>query len=317
MHTDILPQVSIILLNYQGADDTIACLKSLQKITYPNYRIVVVDNASPDDSMEQLSNYLKSQNSDEMTVFDSPDEAMLSSHSPTKFSLLQTGHNGGYGHGNNVGIKYALKNGGDYVLVLNNDTVVDPGFLEPMVQMCENDSSIGIASGKIYFYDRPDVIWFNGGKFHPCTAKVEHVNFNEKDTGQIPPEEITFISGCMWLIPKKIFVEVGYINEDYFMYVEDLEFCQRVMALEYKLEICQLSHVWHKVGSSSGHWSTFFAYWMAKNKMRFITNFLKGKCRLSAIIYHVFYTSLGWILHNRYDLFVSHLKGILHMRKDA
>ena len=303
------------MLNYKGAEDTVVCLQSLEKITYPNYYVVIVDNASPDDSIGLIANRLKSKRNDDVTFFDSPDKALQSFRPQSKFTLLQTGYNGGYGYGNNIGIKYALKNGADYVLVLNNDTVVDPGFLEPMVQMCEEDKNIGIASGKIYFYGKPDVIWFNGGRFHPCTAKVEHVNFNEKDTGQLPPDENTFISGCMWLIPRQVIENVGFITEEYFMYVEDLEFCQRVMDCGFSLKVCDQSLVWHKVGSTCGHWSSFSSYWMAKNKMKFIVNHLTGKCRLIATVHHVLFVSTRWLIHRRVDLFVSHLKGISHARK--
>ncbi|OQK17900.1 hypothetical protein AU255_08575 [Methyloprofundus sedimenti] len=302
-------KVSIILLNYNGFEDSIDCFQSLQQISYENYDIVIVDNASPDVSMDRLHAYMQV-NEIEHIFFEKPESAMLGILPSVQVTLIQSGQNNGYGHGNNIGIKYALNNGADYVLVLNNDTVVEPDFLEPMVQMCENDKSIGIASGKIYFYDRPDTIWFNGGKFTHCTAKAKHFHFNEKDVGQIPQEPITFISGCMWLIPKKVFNDVGFINEDYFMYVEDLEFCRRVIRQGYTLKIADKSHILHKVGSSSGHWSVFFAYWMSRNKIKFIKDFEVTTCSFIAYIYHIFYTSIWWLLHKRFDLFKAHLRGI-------
>jgi len=269
--TKIPPYISIILLNYNGSEYAIACLQSLKKISYPNFSIIIVDNASPDDSMEKIERYLLAQAVDNYAVFASPVEAMQSRLPQPKYTLLQTGHNGGYGHGNNIGIRYALKEGADYVLILNNDTVVDPSFLEPMVQMCEENKNIGIVSSKIYIYDRPDVFWFNGGKFHPFTSKVEHVNFNEKDSGQKALGVNTFISGCMWLIPKHVFEIVGLINEEYFMYVEDLEYCQRVLNKGYSLRLCEQSKIWHKVGSSTGgKFSQFSVFWRTRNMNRFI-----------------------------------------------
>lgn len=302
------PSVFIILLNYNGAKDTIACLQSLQKITYPKSNIVIVDNDSPDRSMEVIGHYLSSECVDHV-IYNRPDKAMEYAGKLPFVTFIQSGRNGGYGYGNNIGIKYALAHNADYVLVINNDTVVDPGFLEPLVAMCEADATIGIASAKIYFHDRPDVIWFNGGRFHPYTAKIEHVNFNDKDVGQKPPEENTFISGCLWLVPRKVFETIGFINEEYFMYVEDLEYCQRVLNQGYLLRVCEKSHVFHKVGSSSGHWSPFFAYWMARNKMKFISEFSTGICKLTAAFYNVFYVSLWWLFHKRFDLFGAHLKG--------
>jgi len=273
-----------------------------------NYDVIIVDNASPDASMDKFVAYMEDSEIEHF-FFNTPENAM---NEPTysSVSLIQSGFNGGYGYGNNIGIKYALINGADFVLIINNDTVVDPAFLEPMVQMCEKDHRIGIASGKIYFYDRPDTFWFNGGKINQCTAKVEHFNFNEKDVGQNINEPVTFISGCMWLIPKNIFKNVGFINEEYFMYVEDLEYCQRILNRGYTLKISNDTKILHKVGGSSGLWSEFFAYWMARNKMKFIGNFEKGLCLFSAYSYHIVYTSMWWLLHKRYDLFKSHIKGI-------
>ncbi|MCD6486470.1 MAG: glycosyltransferase family 2 protein [Syntrophobacterales bacterium] len=311
MPTDLSPKVSIILLNYNGAEDTIDCLKSLQKISYNNYNIVIVDNASPDDSMRKINHYIQSQPLI-YNVYSSPDEAMQSQLSQAELMLLQTEYNGGYGYGNNIGIKYALKHGADYVLVLNNDTVVDPGFLKPMVQMCEDDESIGIVSGKIYFYDRPDVFWFNGGKFNPWTAKVKHIYFNEKDTGQRPPEETTFISGCMWLVPRRVFKTVGFINEEYFMYVEDLEYCHRVLKQGFTLKVCEKSHVWHRVGNASGvQFSAFSVHMMSKNLVIFIKlNF--SIFRLCIAVTYIFISrSLRWIKKNNMKLLRSHIRGMV------
>jgi len=309
--TDLSPKVSIILLNYNGAEDTIACLQSLQKISYSNYNIVIVDNASPDGSMDKIKDYLQSQLLD-YTVYSSPDEAMQSPKPQLKFMLLQTGHNGGYGYGNNIGIKYALQHGADYVLILNNDTVVDPGFLKPMVQMCEDDESIGIVSGKIYFYDRPEVIWFNGGRFHPCTGKVEHVNFNEKNTGQNPPKENTFISGCMWLIPRKVFETVGLINEEYFMYVEDLEFCKRVLNAGYLLKFCEKSHIWHKDGAATkGEYSELSVFWRTKNMNSFIAKYTEPIwCKLLAFAMANLRISLRLARSKHFSLFRIYIKAI-------
>ena len=303
--------VSIILLNYNGYEDTIACFESLQKITYPNYNVIIVDNDSPDKSMDNMIDYMREKNVDH-GYFESPTFAMNTSGKIPKVTLIQSGFNGGYGHGNNIGVKYALNNGADYVLLLNNDTIVDPDFLEPLVQMCEEDKTIGIASGKIYFYDRPDTIWFNGGRFSPCTAKVEHYNFNEKDTGQIPEKQITFISGCMWLIPKKVFDDVGFINEDYFMYVEDLEFCQRVIASGYGLKIMPNSHIFHKVGSSSdGNFESFTVYYKTRNYISFMRSTVNERwCRTSGVVLFVLRYALRLCKNKKCSSIKDMLKGI-------
>ena len=305
------PKVCIVLLNYNGTDDAIECLASLNDISYDNYNIVIVDNASTDDSMDRLDEYLRTLD-DEYKVFSSPEQAMECNESQARWTLLQTCHNGGFGYGNNIGIKYALTNNADYILTINNDTVVDPNFLEPMVELCEKDKYIGIVSGKIYYYDRPDVIWFNGGSFNRYTAKVGHANFNEKDIGQCPPETITFISGCVWLVPRAIFVHIGLINEEYFMYVEDLEYSQRVLSQGYTLKVCQKSHIWHKVGGSTGGYlSEFSIYWMARNKTKFVRRFIPIHRQLIGVLYLGIIDSLKWLLKMKIKLVRCHFKGVI------
>ncbi len=304
-------KISIVLLNYNGADDTIACLQSLQNITYSNYRIIVVDNASPDDSMERLSDYMQSIAPDEWSKFDSPDVAMQSQKQQCRFTLLQTGHNGGYGYGNNVGIKYALRNGADYVLVLNNDTEVDPDFLEPLVQMCEDDPSVGIASGQIFYHDRPDVFWFNGGSFNNCTGRVKHIDYGKKNIGQKPLENSTFITGCLWLIPRHVLETVGLINEEYFMYVEDLEFCQRVLRQGYVLRVSERSHIYHKVGSSSGGELTRFSiYWRTRNWLLFMRNNMEPKCWIFGFYNGVIKLTMKALINMKFELLLKQFKAV-------
>lgn len=310
MLDNLPPKVSIILLNYNGAKDTIDCLKSLTNISYGNYNIVIVDNLSTDDSIIEIEAYLSSNGSD-YTMASSSDEALKNEELHAKLTVLKTDHNGGYGYGNNVGIKFALAHGADYVLIINNDTVVEPDFLNPMVMLCEEDGNIGIVSGKIYFYDKPDVIWFNGGKYYPYTAKVVHVNFNEKETGQKPPEDITFISGCLWLIPGKIIDRVGLINEEYFMYVEDLEFCCRVLRESFSLRVCEESIIYHKVGGSSGgHLSEFSIYWTSRNHCKLIKSEQEKMSKLCAYLYLIFFKSLKMALKGNYKLLKCHLSGL-------
>lgn len=309
-------KVTIVLLNYNGYEDTIACFESLQNITYQNYNIIIVDNNSPDKSMDKINKYMVEKEL-ENVFFESFNKAMNYPEKLPAVSLIQSAYNGGYGHGNNIGIKYALKNSVDYVLILNNDTIVEPSFLEPMVQMCEKDKGIGIASGKIYFYDRPDTIWFNGGKFSACKAKVTHFNFNEKDTGQIVKEPITFISGCMWLVPKNVFHVVGLINEEYFMYVEDLEFCQRVLNKGYTLKVLTEGSVYHKVGSSTqGRFSSFSVFWRTRNMNKFISYMENNFCKIIAYLTFNLKTIIQLIIAKKFFLLKDYLKAIFKYKKE-
>jgi len=279
-----LPRVFIVLLNYNAANDTIECIKSLLKISYANYHILLVDNASVDGSVDNIIEGIRcvyDQKFDPIGVVDDDVSKILQS---MKITIIQNKINAGYGCGNNVGIKYAQKKIADYVLIINNDTVVDENFLEPLVEMCEANKGIGIATAKIYFYDRRNVLWFNVGRFNRCTAKVEHFSFNETDVGQESLEENTFLSGCLWLMPTKLLDEVGLINEKYFMYVEDLDYSQRVINKGYSLRVCEKSKIWHKVGGSTGgRYSPFYVYWVAKNMNYYIGGYKKTNlCKFMA-----------------------------------
>src|SRR5690349_12247575 len=140
-----LPKVTIIILNWNQPHYTLACLKSLQKISYPDFKVIVLDNGSVDDSLAQI-------------------EALLSQLN-FEVELIANGVNLGFAEGNNIGIRQALKQEADYVLLLNNDTEVAPGFLEPLVEFAERKPEAGIVGPKIYYYDEPQRIWSAGGLF--------------------------------------------------------------------------------------------------------------------------------------------------------
>ncbi len=309
-----LPQVGIVLLNYNGAEDTISCLKSLSKITYPNHEIVIVDNASTDFSIKIIEEYLSLEKINSTKCC----HKECSTKRIPQITIIKSSTNRGYGAGNNIGIEHILGNNAEYILVLNNDTVVDKGFLEPLVETCVLDNKVGIASGKIYLYDKPNIFWFNGGKFHSFTSKVEHVNFNEKDIGQKTFADSTFISGCMWLIPRKIFDVVGFINEDYFMYIEDLEYCQRVLNHGYKLKVCERSHIFHKVGASTGgKYSEMSVYWRTRNIHLFIFTFSKTAIvKLVSITIYNLKLLINLVKAKKFYLIKFQIKGILNSIKE-
>jgi GT2 family glycosyltransferase len=316
MKENSLPKVSIILLNYNGFEDTIECFNSLKNITYSNYNIVIVDNNSPDDSMSKLNNYMIENKIDSVCAELNEIEKLKENKYVT---LIQSGFNGGYGHGNNIGIKYALNNGSDYILVLNNDTIVENDFLEPLVQELKDDSNIGIISSQIFYEDRRNIFWENGGEFNPKNGKVKHTSFNEVNIGQLN-NNCTFLSGCCWLIPRKIFLELGLINENYFMYVEDLEFCQRVLYSKYILKVSHYSKIYHKVGSSSGggDFTKLSAYYIARNKLIFISSKYFFGNKLIAILY-ILIEPLRLIKNKqKINIVLSYIKGILSFifRKD-
>lgn len=179
------PKVAIIILNWNGWKDTIECLESLYQITYPNYDVIVVDNGSEDDSVERIKEYAESEIKIESKFFEyapsnkpikyieytreeaeaggGKEDKIVDLSSIRKMILIKNKQNLGFAGGCNVGIQYALQNGADYVLPLNNDTIIKEDFLDGFIGQASKYPDAGAIGPKIYFYDEPDKIWFAGG----------------------------------------------------------------------------------------------------------------------------------------------------------
>ena len=223
------PKIFVIILNWNGYSDTIECINSVKQINYPNYELFIVDNGSIDNSEEIIREAF-------------PD-----------LTIIQTGENLGFAGGNNIGVKYAFNSGADYVVLLNNDTIVDNFFLDELVTAVKKTPSIGIASSMIYFYDKPDIIWFAGSTFNLKTGWAKHINHNKKDIGHFKEiVEIDKACGCAMMISKKVYQTVGLMNNDYFCYCEETDWCIRAKKAGFKIVLAPDSKVWHKIFASSG-----------------------------------------------------------------
>lgn len=246
--------VHIILLNYNGYKDTIDCIKSLQSIDYPNYKIVVVDNKSTNDSEKNIKKFIKNMEN-------------------VKF--IQTGKNLGFSGGNNVGIKWALENNADYICLLNNDTTVEPDFLSVLVKEMESNKEIGISAGKIMYYSKPNIIWSAGGYIDEgkCLGYHYGINCNDSDEYNIK-KEVTFLTGCLQLIRADLIKKVGLYDEEYFLYMEDVDFCYRAKLEGSKIMYVPESKIYHKVSASTGgEESPMVLYYMTRNVMLFNKKF--------------------------------------------
>ena len=275
-------KVYIILLNYNGWKDTVECVKSLAVIKGTDTHIVVVDNCSTDDSVEKLKAEL-------------PDEV----------TLLQADENNGFSAGNNIGIRYALKNQADYVLLLNNDTVTDQDFLTPLVEFASRTPDCGCISSRIYYYYEKNKIWFDGGAFHPYNCRAEHYRFNEDGSTVTGIHEATFISGCCMLIPATVIRKIGLMDERYFLYVEDTEYSLRIQKAGYKLYWDADHHFYHKVSASTGNKSKLSQYYEIRNRYLIAEQYLTRSQRFSMRIYNcIFYTYK--ILVKKYDRRILH-----------
>ncbi|SKA87522.1 hypothetical protein SAMN05428976_11011 [Clostridium sp. USBA 49] len=247
------PLVYIILINYNGWKDTIQCIDSIRNIDYNNYKIVIVDNNSKDNSVENIKKIYPN------------------------ITILEENVNLGFAGGNNEGIRYALQNNADYVLLLNNDTEVKKDFLSVLIERIKKEPKIGIATGKINYYDNKRIIWYAGGVFDKLKGNSYHIGVDEKDNNQYDEEkEISFISGCFMLIPSKVFNDIGLLSEDYFLYHEDTDFCCKIMSKGYKLFYYPKSIIYHKVSASTGRKSKLYDYYYTRNRCILISKNLVG-----------------------------------------
>ena len=241
--------VAVILLNWNGYQDTYECLKSLETLSYPNFHVFLVDNDSSDDSFTKLK---KDQESGKFNV---------------GLTCIQSGGNLGCAGGNNVGIKRAYEQGFDYYWMLNNDTYVDPDALSTLVEVIENDKKVGIVGSKIYYADTK-LLWFAGGSVNPYIGTSKMIGIEEEDKGQYDEQkEVDFIVGCSMLFSREVIESIGYLEEDYFIYYEDTDWNLRAKKAGWKIVYVPTSIIYHKESSStkSSDLSPYYAYYLIRN----------------------------------------------------
>jgi len=240
--------VHIIILNWNGFEDTIECVESCLRLDYSPYEIVIVDNGSDDGS-----------------------ENILRKRFPG-LKLIQTGANLGYAGGNNVGIRYAINEKPDYVWLLNNDTVVDSKALSALVSTAESEASIGMTGSKILSYSQPSHLLYAGGLVDMSIGSTEHVGMGCKDTGQFnESQETAYITGCSLLVKRPVIENIGLMNEAYFLYFEETEWCTKAKRAGYRLIYVPESVVLHKESVSTGKIKGAVLYYLTRNRLYFIS----------------------------------------------
>lgn len=261
--------VYIILLNYKGSQDTIESLDSLVGLDYPDYTVVVCDNASPDDSEKHILAWAE-KNRDKL-----------------HFKFLQTGANLGFAGGNNVGIRYALDQGAAYIWLLNNDTVVDPEALTHMVRKMGANDQLGICGSRLMsYYHRNQVVGLAGWN-RPLTGGVNSI-LEAKDLPRL-----TYVIGASMLFRREVFEKVGLLQEDYFLYFEELDMAERIRG-RYEMDVALDSVVYHKEGASIVNQSSFSEFYVLKNTLKYTWRFHKA-CfpvvfiRITLRIFHPFH----------------------------
>jgi hypothetical protein len=271
-----LPSVFIIILNWNGWKDTVECLESIQQLDYDNYRVVVVDNGSTDDSLHQLqawacgavpvsgryTRYHPENKPITTIIYDrdtaeaggvTEEERLLEAlPSANRMVLIQSDENLGFAEGNNVAIRYALKCHTAYIWVLNNDTCVLPNTLSNLISCMENNITWQGVTGQIRYYDQPTRVWNCGGYLR--WYGVQRYSYADADIITVPQNgfrRISFITGCAPVFRSRLFIKVGLLSNRYFFGTEDVEFSQRLKKTGQKIVCAYDAIIYHKVGRST------------------------------------------------------------------
>lgn len=255
-------KLAIVIINYNTANDTIACLNSLQEAKIPEDTQVhtyLIDNASTDDSVKLLEPYLST------------------------IRFIESPINNGFAGGNNLGIKAALQSDPTHILLLNNDTLVPPDFFTTIVNSAIKETSVGIVTPKIYFakgyefhkerYKKEElgkVIWSAGGKIDWDNVYGPNAYVDEVDNGQFTETiDSDFATGACMLIKREVIDKVGIFDERYFLYLEDLEYSVRAKRAGWGIVFDPSIFLWHKVSQSSGVGSDLNDYFITRNRLLF------------------------------------------------
>lgn len=228
--TDAAPSIAIIVLTWNGRDLTLDCLRSLEAVATPGAYAIVVDNASADGTA-----------------------AAIRERYGDRVTLIENGSNLGFAAGNNAGIRRALEGGADFVLLLNNDTVVAPDFVDELVRAMTGEPGVGITAPKIFYAQPANQIWFAGGEISLWRGTARHTGIREIDRGQYDRErDIDYATGCAMLVRRDVFEKAGFLDPGYQAYFEDADFCLRAREAGFRIRYAPAAKVWHRISASTG-----------------------------------------------------------------
>ena len=238
------PRLAILVLNWNRRDDTLACLDSLAASDYPHADVIVIDNASTDDSV-----------------------AAIRQRFPA-IRVVENDQNLGYAGGNNVGLQLAMDERFDAVMILNNDTTVAPDAVARMVRVLRSDPRIGIVSPVIYYRDEPELIWSAGGEIDWRRGEAPST-FTDSRVTALPDAvyDIEHVSGCCMLVRADAIRSAGMIDKRFFMYYEETEWCVRIARAGYRIVVEPDASIWHAIQPDEQLGSTTVAYYMTRNRL--------------------------------------------------
>lgn len=225
-----IPKIAAVVLSWNGKEMTADCLRSLLGSSYPELEVILVDNGSRDGTVEAVSGAFAG-----------------------RVKIIANGRNLGFSRGNNVGIRFALANGADYVLLLNNDTLVDKDMVSALAATLSSSSDIGIVGPKIYYVDPDNLIWSAGGEVSLWRGRAKHLGIREEDNGQYDQtKDVDYVTGCALMVRKEVIAAVGMLDPGFHAYFEDTDLCMRARKAAFRVVYEPKGKLWHRISQSSG-----------------------------------------------------------------
>ncbi|MCR9153516.1 MAG: glycosyltransferase family 2 protein [Bacteroidetes bacterium] len=256
-------KISFLTVNYKQTDVTMALVESLEQITYPNWECIVVDNASENDELEKA----------------------LIGHE--RFKFIKSPENLGFAGGNNLGLDLC---DGDYIFLINNDTEVPKDFLEPIIEFAEAQTNLGALSPKIRYFDKPDTIQYAGcTEMSKASIRNSGIGDGEIDQGQYDKAyPVPFCHGAALMVHRKVIEKVGLMRDDYFLYYEELDWCERIRQAGFQNWYFGKAHILHKESVSTGRNSPLKVYYLTRNRLLFARRNYPAGTRFINYLYYTF-----------------------------
>jgi GT2 family glycosyltransferase len=240
------PRVAVIILHWNRPNDTLACLRSLALSDYPQLHVILVDNGSAADALTRVR------------------------AEAAGITIIENGINLGFAGGNNVGIKRALTERADYVLLLNDDTEVAPDLVRRLVETAEADPAVGIVGPTIYYFEPGDTVWSAGGMVDPSGVPY-HLGVDQAVDQVERARDVDYVTGCAILVKREVIEKVGPLDERFFAYFEETEWCARSRGAGYRVCHEPNARMWHKIGPDARQSSPVYLYLMTRNRLLYLT----------------------------------------------
>lgn len=272
------PRIAVIIVNWNNLPDTLACLDSLQQCSLADIKIIVVDNASTDGSAD-----------------------VIAAKRP-EITIIRNRENLGFTGGNNAGMKVAFNQGADYAFLINNDAEITNGSMETLVGFMETHPEAWASAPLIYYYSQPNIIWSAGGVISWKKAWTKMIGTDEENKGQFgdAPYQVDYATGCALMVRRTALEKFGLLDERFFMYYEEVEWCTRMRKNGQLIYVVPHASVLHKIMSQTRNESPFVHYFMTRNRILWMKLSGFGPQVFLRVFIENLRTLLSWTLRPRW-----------------